>query len=51
MSQKDNAPENGEHKKLLEEHPYDILLIGKNTKEAEGDEKEKLLALLRQEFM
>lgn len=43
--------EEREKEKDLEEIPYDILQIGKDTKELDGKNKEILLSVLRKEFL
>jgi len=39
-----------QERSLLEAHPYDILQIGKNVKEAEGEDKDILIAIFKKEF-
>jgi len=48
-SKKDEKEQKG--KQVLEENPYDILQIGKDIKSIEGDEKKRLLAILKEEFL
>ncbi len=48
-SKKDEKEQKGQQ--VLEEHPYDILQIGKDIKQIDGDEKKRLLAILKEELL
>ncbi|MBA7503265.1 hypothetical protein ES706_01873 [subsurface metagenome] len=48
-SKKDEKEQKGQQ--VLEENLYDILQIGKDIKCIEGDEKKRLLAILKEEFL
>ncbi|GAI24590.1 unnamed protein product [marine sediment metagenome] len=48
-SKKDEKEQKGQQ--VLEKNLYDILQIGKDIKCIEGDDKDKLLALLKQKFL
>ena len=39
-----------QERSLIGAHPYDILQIGKNVKEAKGEDKDILIAIFKKEF-
>ncbi len=51
FSYKSSSKKDEKEEQVLEEHPYDILQIGKDIKQIDGDEKKRLLAILKEELL